>query len=243
MGADAQEDPAHRAGSSWAIGQDRAGHGYGPAWPRRVGGVSSRPTHDPRELLVPFKAHAAGRHHIPKQRYRVTNWAEYDAALRQRGSLTVWFSEAAIAAWRAEPRTTPGGQPSYSALAIITALTLRAVFRLARRQTEGLIGSILRLLGLGLAVPDHTTLSRRAETLEVPRPRSNPGSGPVYLLVDSTGLRLGGPGEWLTEKHGTKIRRSWRKLHLGVDADTGEITAAELTANDVDDGSQVGPLL
>jgi hypothetical protein len=96
----------------------------------------------------------------------VTNWAEYDAALRQRGSLTIWFSEAAVAAWRAEPRTTRGGQPSYSALAITTALTLRAVFRLALRQTEGLIGSILQLLGLDLAVPDHTTLSRRAETLE-----------------------------------------------------------------------------
>src|SRR3954454_18044471 len=116
MGADAQEDPAHRAGSSWAIGQDRAGHGYGPAWPRRVGGVSSRPIHDPRELLVPFKSHAAGRHHIPKQRYRVTNWAEYDASLRQRGSLTVWFSDDAIAAWRAAPRTTRGGQPWYSPL-------------------------------------------------------------------------------------------------------------------------------
>src|SRR4051794_5637545 len=92
----------------------------------------------------------------------VTNWAEYDAALRQRGSLTVWFTEAAIAAWRADPRTTRGGQPHYSALAITTALTLRAVFRLALRQTEGLIGSIIRLLGLDLAVPDHSTLSRRA---------------------------------------------------------------------------------
>src|SRR6266436_1006549 len=99
------------------------------------------------------------RHHIPQQRYRVTNWAEYDAALRQRGSLTVWFSEAAIAAWKAAPRTTPGGQPHYSALAIMTALTLRAVFRLALRQTEGLIGSIIGLLGLDLAIPDHSTLS------------------------------------------------------------------------------------
>ena len=192
---------------------------------------------------MPFKAHGAGRHHIPKHRYRVTNWRAYDASLRQRGSLTVWFTEEAIAAWRAEPRTTRGGQPWYSPLAILTALTLRTVFRLALRQTEGLIGSILHLLGLDLAVPDHSTLSRRAETLEVPRPRSSPGSGPVHLLVDSTGLKLGGPGEWLTEKHGTKRRRSWRKLHLGVDADTGEITAAELTTNDVDDGSQVGPLL
>ena len=102
---------------------------------------------------MPFKINAERRHRIPTQRYRVTNWAAYDAALRQRGSLTVWFTEAAIAAWRAEPRTTPGGQPSYSALAIITALTLRAVFRLALRQTEGLIGSIMRLLGLELAVP------------------------------------------------------------------------------------------
>src|ERR1700757_1090696 len=80
---------------------------------------------------VPFKANADRRHHIPKQQDRVTNWSEYDAALRQRGSLTVWFSEEAIAAWRAEPRTTRGGQPLYSAIAIATALTLRAVFRLA----------------------------------------------------------------------------------------------------------------
>src|SRR5215210_7864218 len=132
---------------------------------------------------LPFKLNQDRRHHIPKQKHKVANWAEYDAALRQRGSLTVWFTEAAIAAWRAEPRTTPGGQPHYSALAITTALTLRAVFRLALRQTEGLIESILRLLGLDLAVPDHSTLSRRAETLELPRPR--PGSEPVHLLVDS----------------------------------------------------------
>jgi hypothetical protein len=191
---------------------------------------------------MPFKANAARRHRIPKQRHRVRNWAEYDAALRQRGSLTVWFSDEAIAAWRAEPRTTRGGQAHYSALAIRTALTLRAVFRLALRQTEGLIGSVLKLLGLDLAVPDHSTLSRRAETLEVPRPCSRSG-GPVHLLVDSTGLRLCGPGEWLIEKHGTRKRRSWRKLHIGVDAETGQILAAELTTSEVDDGSQVEPLL
>ena len=190
---------------------------------------------------MPFKANAARRHRIPKQRHRVTNWAEYDASLRQRGSLTVWFTEEAITAWRAEPRTTRGGQPPYSALAIRTALTLRAVFRLALRQTEGLIGSILQLLGLDLAVPDHSTLSRRAETLEVPRLQSR--TGPIHLLVDSTGLRLCGPGEWLIEKHGTQRRRAWRKLHIGVDAQTGEILASELTTSDVDDGSQVEPLL
>jgi hypothetical protein len=159
--------------------------------------------------------------------------------------LTIWFTAEAIEGWRAAPRTTPGGQPWYSPLAILTALTLRAVFRLALRQTEGLIGSIIGLLGLALRVPDHSTLSRRAATLEVPRP-SVAGfdtSEPMHLLVDSTGLKLCGAGEWLIEKHGTHARRSWRKLHVGLDAKTGQIVAATLTDRDVDDASQVGPLL
>jgi hypothetical protein len=192
---------------------------------------------------LPFKLNQNRRHHIPKQKHKVTNWREYDAGLRQRGSLTVWFTDEAIQAWRAEPRTTRGGQPWYSPLAILTALTLRAVFRLPFRQTEGLIGSVIGLLGLDLAVPDHTTLCRRAETLEVPRPRPRSDGEPVHLLVDSTGLKLCGAGEWLVEKHGARTRRSWRKMHFGVDADTGRIVAATLTDRDVDDASQVGPLL
>jgi len=170
--------------------------------------------------------------------------------------LTVWLTEEAIAAWTAEPRATRGGQRHYPPLAILTGLTLRAVFRLALRQTEGLIGSVIRLLGrscqrfcarqrverqrrVDLAVPDHSTLCRRAETLEVPRPRfSTSASGePVHLLVDSTGLKMCGAGEWLHEKHGTKVRRSWRKLHVGMDAGTGQIVAFLLTTKDVDDGS------
>jgi Transposase DDE domain len=190
---------------------------------------------------MPFKTNADRRHHIPRQRHRVINWAEYDAGLRARGSLTVWFTTEAIEGWRAEARTGRGGQAKYSNLAIATALMLRAVFRLALRQTEGLIGSILKLLGLDLAVPDHSTLSRRAETLEVPRPKTS--SEPVHLLVDSTGLKLCGAGEWLMEKHGTKRRRAWKMLHLATDADTGHIVASVLTARDADDGSQVGPLL
>jgi hypothetical protein len=171
----------------------------------------------------------------------VTNWAEYDAALRARGSLTVWFTPEAVAAWAAAARLTRGGQPTYSNLAIATALTLQAVFRLALRQTESLIGSVLQLLGLDLPVPDYSTLSRRADTLEVPRPKA--GSAPVHLLVDSTGLKLCGAGDWLAEKHGTKRRRAWRVLHLATDADTGRIVASVLTDKDADDGSQVGSLL
>jgi hypothetical protein len=162
-------------------------------------------------FALPFKYHAEHRHRIPKARYRVTNWLEYEASLRCRGSLTVWFTDKAIQAWRGEPRTTPGGQPQYSPLAISTALTMRMVFGLALRQTEGLISSVIGLLGLDLAVPDHSTLSRRAKTLEVPLLR-RAGTGPLHLLVDSTGLKLGGAGEWLIEKYGTSRRRSWRKL-------------------------------
>ncbi len=190
---------------------------------------------------MPFKANRERRHRIPRQRHRVTNWPKYDAALQARGSLTVWFTGEAIAAWRAEPRITRGGQPHYSDLAIATALTLRAVFRLALRQTEGLIRSILHLLGLDLAVPDHSTLSRRSRVLALPPMRR--GRRPVHLLVDSTGLRLCGPGEWLVEQHGSRTRRLWRKLHLATDADTGEIVAAELTGQDADDGGQVEALL
>jgi len=161
---------------------------------------------------LPFKLNQHRRRHIPKQKHKLMNWREYDASLRQRGSLTVWSTDEAIEGWRGEPRTTPGGQPWYSSLAILTALTLRALFRLALRQTEGLIGSVIGLLGLTLAVADHTTLCRRAETLEAPRPRSRWDGEPMHLLVDSTGLKLCGAGEWLVEKHGAKTRRSWRKL-------------------------------
>ena len=103
---------------------------------------------------MPFKANSDRRHRIPKQRHRFTNWAEYDAGLRSRSSLTIWLSEQAVEGWRADARTGQGGQLRYSALAIATALTLRAVFRLTLLQTEGLIGSNLQLLGLDLAVPD-----------------------------------------------------------------------------------------
>ena len=192
---------------------------------------------------MPFKLNQHRRRHIPKQSRNVVNWREYDASLRQRGSLTVWFTDDAIEGWRAQPRTTQGGQPWYSSLAISTALTLKAVFHLALRQTEGLIGSVIALLGLDLAVPDHSTLCRRAETLEVPRPQARRNGEPLHLLVDSTGLKFCGAGEWLVEKHGTRTRRSWRKLHIGLDADTGQIVAATLSSKDVDDGAEVGPLL
>jgi hypothetical protein len=191
---------------------------------------------------MPHKYHAGRRHRIPKVRYRVQNWRDYEAGLRRRGSLTIWFTAEAVEAWQAPTRTTPGGQARYSDLAIETSLTLRAVFHLALRQTEGLVGSILELMNLDLPVPDHSTLSRRAGT-PVVAPAARKASGPLHLLVDSTGLKLGGPGEWLIEKHGTKRRKAWKKLHLGIDAATGTIVASVLTGKDIDDGAQLGSLL
>ena len=189
---------------------------------------------------MPHKYNAERRHRIPKARYKVTNWRDYEAGLRKRGSLTIWFNEEAVAAWRAAPRTTPGGQARYSDLAIETSLILRTVFHQPLRQTEGLVSSLLELMGLDLPVPDHSTLSRRSRTLAV-APQA--ASGPVHLLVDSTGVKLSGPGEWLVEKHGTQRRRAWRKLHLAVDAKTGTIVASTLTSKEVDDAAELGPLL
>jgi len=191
---------------------------------------------------MPHKYNADRRHRIPKARYKVTNWRDYEAGLRKRGSLTIWFSEDAVEAWRAAPRTTPGGQARYSDLAIETSLILRTVFHQPLRQTEGLVGSLLELMGLDLPVPDHTTLSRRARTLAV-APQARTAGGPVHLLVDSTGVKLSGPGEWLVEKHGTKRRRAWRKLHLGIDAKSGMIVASTLTSKEVDDAAELGALL
>jgi hypothetical protein len=191
---------------------------------------------------MPHKYNAARRHRIPKPRYKVTNWQAYETGLRQRGSLTIWFTEEAIAAWRAAPRTTPGGPARYSDLAIETSLILRTVFHQPLRQIEGLVGSLLELMGLDLPVPDHSTLSRRSRTLTV-APQARTAGGPVHRLVDSTGVTLSGPGEWRVEKHGTQRRRAWRKLHLGIDARTGRIVASTLTSKEVDDAAELGPLL
>ena len=191
---------------------------------------------------MPFKHNAAHRHHIRRARYRVTNWAAYEAGLRRRGDLTFWVDEAVLTGWQAPRRSTPGGQPRYSDLAIELVLTLRLVFHLALRQTEAFARSVLTLLGLELTVPDHTTLSRRGKAFAGRQPRVRTGTEPVHLVLDSTGLELFGQGEWRAAKHG-RLRRRWLKLHIGVDTSTGEIMAHVLTDSDGDDAAQVPDLL
>jgi len=195
---------------------------------------------------MPFKHNSVRRHRIGKMKFKVTNWPEYEAGLRRRGSLTLWLAPEVLGCWAAPRRTTRGGQPRYFDLAIETALTLGLVFGLRLRQVEGFLESILQLMGLALSVPDHTTLSRRARTWQSPDKQQDPQvplDGGVHVLVDSTGLQVYGAGQWLEEKHGAKSRRGWRKLHLALDADSGEIIAHTMTDQDAGDASQVGPLL
>jgi hypothetical protein len=188
---------------------------------------------------MPHKHNADRRHHIPKMALKVQNWPAYEAGLRRRGSLTLWIEDAALECWQSYG---PSGQARYTDAAIQTSLMLRTAFKLALRQTEGLMASILTLMDLTISAPDHTTVSRRAVTLPVIQPASVP-HGPLHVLIDSTGLQVYGAGHWLETKHGARSRRTWRKLHLAVDAASGMIVAQTLTDQDVDDPSQVGPLL
>ncbi len=193
---------------------------------------------------MPYKANEARRHKIPRARYKVANWPEYDKALQQRGSLTVWVTPEALAAWH-PPHTGQRGRPrDYADLAIETGHLLRLAFGQPWRQTEGLLRSLVTLLGLDVGVPDHTTFSRRSPglVLAASLAQAQP-SGPVHVVIDATGLKVYGAGEWLVERHGERGARTWRKLHLAVDPSTGEILASELTSNEDGDASQAGALL
>lgn len=174
--------------------------------------------------------------------YRVRNWPAYEAGLKQRGSLTVWFSPRVVQAWYYQGSSQRGAQYIFSALAIQTALTLRLLYHLPLRQTEGFVASIVAMMGLPLRVPDHTTLSRRQADLGIVLPKQRSGQ-PRHLVVDSTGLKVYGEGEWKVRQHGFSQRRTWRKLHVGVDEKSGEIVAQTLTTNRQDDAGQVKPLL
>jgi hypothetical protein len=190
---------------------------------------------------MPFKFHEPRRHRIPRARYRVTNWPEYDRGLVGRGDLRLWIAEEALAAWAAPRRRARGGQARFSDLAIEAVLMPGSLFRLPLRQAEGFVRSLMALMGLTLPVPDHTTLARRRRT--VPIEMNAPGrKAPVDLVLDSTGLTFHGPGEWGRLKHGEK-RRAWRKLHVAVDAGTGEILAFDLTDSDTADAAMAGPLV
>ena len=178
----------------------------------------------------------------PKPVYRVKNWAEYNESLKHRGSLTFWFDEQVIKAWEYQGIRKRGGKIVYSDLAIQTGLVFRKLFRLGLRQTEGFVASLVSLLKVSLPVPDYTTFCRRNKTLKVDLP-TRKRDEPLYVVVDSTGLKVFGEGAWKVRQHGYSKRRTWRKLHLAVDEKTGEILSAKVTKNSKSDAQQVEPLL
>lgn len=178
-----------------------------------------------------------------KHSYRLRNWGEYNRALVRRGSLTLWVSEDILKAWHEHERTGRRGCPrTYSATAILMMATLAEVYGLPLRATRGLLLSVVGLLGLSLPVPCYTTLCRRRRALRVALPRRRE-SDPLHLVVDSTGVKVYGEGEWKVRRFGWSKRRTWRKLHVGVDEATGEVAAAAVSTNACGDGQALPALL
>lgn len=178
-----------------------------------------------------------------KQRYKIRNWKEYNQALVNRGHITLWFDEEVIKAWHeVEIIDDRGCPPTYSDVAILCALSLKVMFQLSLRATEGLLDSLVKLIGLPIKVPDYTTLSRRQAKLRIEIP-SFISADSRHVVVDSTGFKIFGEGEWKVRQHGYDKRRTWRKLHLGIDENTQEIVASVVTTNDVNDSQVLGDLL
>ena len=176
-------------------------------------------------------------------RYRIRNWHEYNRALINRGRLTVWFDEQAIAGWRhTAPATGPGAPRVYADLAIECTLVFKAVYHLSLRAAQGFLSSVMELMRLTLPIPDYSTVSRRQGVLSV-RSAVTPWKSPRPIVIDATGLKVYGAGEWHRYKHRMSRRRTWRKLHLGVDERTKEIVAVELTGSRVHDSQPLPALL
>jgi len=176
-----------------------------------------------------------------KPLYRVNNWSEYDESLVQRGSIMFWLSDDFEQVWLHTGEKQRGGQFDYSAKAIEIMLTIKEVFHLTNRSVEGFVRSLFAMMEVPLPVPDHSTLSKRGKNLNVSLPKKSQGS--LNIVLDSTGLKIYGEGEWKVRKHGYSKQRTWRKLHLGGNPDTGEIVTVMLTENSVSDDATVKEML
>jgi len=164
-----------------------------------------------------------------KAKYRVTNWSTYDEALVKRGNVTLWFAEEVIVEqWKPAATGKRGAVVQYWDRAIQMMLTLKAVFSLTYRSVEGFGRSLMQLMGVDLRIPDHTSLSRRAKTLNVVIP-CRTHADPLHIVIDSTGLKVYGEGEWKVRQHGVSKRRTWIKVHLAVDSAILDVVAVEVT--------------
>lgn len=180
-------------------------------------------------------------HSRPKTLYRVQNWSTYEKALVHRGSLTFWLADDFAQTWRHTGKKQRGAQFDYSDQSIRIMLTVKEVFHLTNRGVEGFMRSLFQLLNIQLAVPDHSTLSKRGTHLPVSLPKK--AHEPLTIVMDSTGLKIYGEGEWKVRTHGKSKRRTWRKLHVGVNAQSGEWQAVALTDNSISDDEMAAALL
>ncbi len=174
------------------------------------------------------------------QKYQTTNWKAYNSALKQRGAMLIWIDK--NIAWSGTPTGKRGNCKTYSDQAIQFCLTIKGLYKLGLRQTVGMVESLMKLANLDWPVPDFSTLSRRQKDLVVDIPYRRPEGG-LHLLVDSTGIKILGEGEWKTKKHGADYRRQWLKVHLAIDAESLEIRAIEVTSNQVGDAPMLPELL
>lgn len=181
-----------------------------------------------------------------KSTYRIRNWNNYNETLKQRGSITFWFDEEMLTQWHNVERSGQPGRPVlYSNIAIECALTLRAIFHLPLRATEGFIESLIDLADLKISCPDYTTLCKRQGTLEIllPKPRDSRGKEAIDIVVDSTGLKVFGEGEWKVRQHGWNYHRRWRKVHIAVNSKSQMIETVVVSTNDFKDSEILPDLL
>jgi len=179
---------------------------------------------------------------MDKIRYNINNWPEYNQALKNRFRLTMLISEEVVSGWYAKRSGKRGAPRRYSDLAIEFVLTLRVLFNLPLRGCEGFAGDVLQLFGFDLECPDYTTLCRRGKVFQVSLPRQRRSEN-IWMVVDASGLKIYGEGEWKVRRHGIGKRRTWRKLHIGVNAGTGEIVAGVVTTAGVHDSDVLPALL
>lgn len=178
-----------------------------------------------------------------RNKYKVRNWSDYNAGLEQRGSISFWISEDVIEQWHNQEKTGKKGASNYySDIAIETVIVVKSIYGIAGRQAVGFVKSIMALMKVNLRVPDHSTVSRRLSTLEVKLPIRKVKEA-RHVVIDGTGIKIFGDGEWKTRKHGASKRRTWRKVHLAFDESTSEILALEVTLNDKSDGQMLPDLL
>jgi len=180
---------------------------------------------------------------MDKKSYRVRNWGEYNKTLKQRGSITVWFNEETVSQWAAKKEMKRGRPKIYSEIAIEACVVMRVLFNLPYRQCEGFVGDLLKMMALDMKVPSYTQICRRQTTLEIKLKHTVNTNEPIHVVVDATGLKIFGEGEWKVRQHGYTKRRMWRKLHVGIDVKTKQFVMMELTDNHVGENKKLQDLL